>query len=196
MPAMTVPTLYSMDDDGRLMRRLAEGDEAAVRDLYARFGGAVFGLARRMLGDHHLAEEAAQQTFVQAYRAAPRFDGARGGLASWLYQICRRASIDVYRKERHHQRAVSLENVDAGELTVLPPSIEGAWERWQVDEAVAALPAHQRAVIALCSYEGYTHTEAAKALGVPVGTVKSRLFKAYRALGSRLGSAVEAPDAV
>jgi RNA polymerase sigma-70 factor (ECF subfamily) len=147
-----------------------------------------------MLGDHHLAEEATQQTFVQAYRAAARFDSSKGSLAAWMYQICRRASIDLYRRERRHRNHVPLE--EGAALMVLPPSFEAAWQRWQVDEAVATLPDHQRQVIHLCAYEHCTHVEAAERLGVPVGTVKSRLFKAYRALGDLLAHLVEAPDAV
>ena len=174
------------------MARLAAGDELAVREVYRRYGQPVFGLARRLLGDHHLAEEAAQQTFLQAYRAAGRFDASRGTVASWLYQICRRASIDLYRRERRHRQTVPLDGEERN-LTVLPPSIEGAWERWQVDEAVASLPDHQRRVIDLCSYQRYTHVEAAEVLGIPVGTVKSRLFSAYRALGERLSHLADAP---
>ena len=179
------------------MQRLAAGEEDAVREVYARYGGPIFGLARRMLGDHHLAEEATQQTFVQAYRAAARFDTSKGTVSAWLYQICRRASIDLYRRERRHRNAVGLDGDETARLTVLPAGLEAAWESWQVDEAVAALPDHQRMVIDLCAYQGFTHVEAADELGIPLGTVKSRLFKAYRTLGARLAHVVEeAPGAV
>ena len=66
------------------MEGLAVGDEEAVRALYHCFGAPVFGLARRLLRDHHLAEEATQQTFVNAFRAASRFDARRGSLRAWL----------------------------------------------------------------------------------------------------------------
>jgi RNA polymerase sigma factor (sigma-70 family) len=182
--------------DGQLMQGLALGDETAVRELYRRFGPAIYGLSRRMLSDHHLAEEATQQTFVQAYRGADRFDSNKGTLAAWIYQVCRRVCIDVYRRERRHRGGLSLDDLEARELSVVPPSIEDSWQRWQIEEAVGSLPEHQRQVINLCSFQRYTHAEAAEQLGVPVGTVKSRLFKAYRALGEMLAHVMEAPDAV
>lgn len=182
--------------EGELMKAFAAGEPESVREVYRRFGPALFGLARRMLSDHHLAEEATQQTFVQAYRAAGRYDTQKGSLASWLYQICRRVSIDIYRRERRHRDGLSLDGDEASRLSVLPPSIEEAWQKWQVDEAVGCLPDHQRQVIDLCAYQRYTHTEAAEALGIPIGTVKSRLFKAYRTLGVHLAHVAEAPDAM
>jgi RNA polymerase sigma-70 factor (ECF subfamily) len=193
---MALVTLDPVDEDASLMQRFAAGDSAAVREMYRLYGAQIFNLARRMLGDHHLAEEAAQQTFVQAFRAADRFDAGRGAVSAWLYQICRRVSIDVYRKEKRHRGTLPLDGAGDSALLVLPASIETAWVKWQIDGAVAALPQHQREVVELCSLGGHTHVEAAAKLGVPVGTVKSRLFKAYRALGNALREVVEEPDAV
>jgi RNA polymerase sigma-70 factor, ECF subfamily len=90
------------------MRRFGTGDPEAVRELYERYGRAVFTVAFRSLNDRGLAEEAVQQTFLQAWRAAGTFDPERDP-APWLYAIARRVAVDLYRRERRHQSNVSDE---------------------------------------------------------------------------------------
>lgn len=173
--------------DGRLMRRFAAGDPEASRLLYERYGGAVFTVALRALGDRSLAEEVVQQTFLKAWRAAASFDVERDP-APWLYTIARRAAVDAYRRERRHR----MDREDEAEIAVLPPSFERMWEAWEVRSAIDRLSEEERAVIRATHYLGLTHEETAERLGLPVGTVKSRSHRAHRRLAGLLGHLREA----
>jgi RNA polymerase sigma-70 factor (ECF subfamily) len=179
-----------MMDSVRIMKRLAAGDPDAVRNLYERFGPAVFTVCFRALGDRFLAEEATQQTFLQAWRAAQGFDLARDP-APWLYAIARRSAVDIYRRERRH-RADRLDRIEDREMVALPVSFEGMWEAWQVRCALDRLTPEERAVIHSTFFLGYTHEETAARLGVPLGTVKSRTFRAHKRLASILSHLGEA----
>ncbi|MGH8927914.1 MAG: RNA polymerase sigma factor [Acidimicrobiia bacterium] len=174
-------------DPVRMMRRLAAGDADAVQALYQQYGRAVFTVCLRALGDRTLAEDAAQQTFFQAWRAAESFDLKRDP-APWLYAIARRAAVDVYRRERRHR----ADRIDDPEIVALPPSFEGMWEAWEVRKAVDQLTAEERAVIECTFFLGLTHEETAGRLGVPIGTVKSRAHRAHRRLAGMLSSVREA----
>jgi RNA polymerase sigma-70 factor (ECF subfamily) len=167
--------------DQRIMRRFRSGDPDAVRQLYARYGRAVFTVAYRSLGDHAMADEVVQETFLKAWRAAARFEEGRDP-GPWLYAIARRAAVDMYRRERRH----SHERDDQTEMVALPPSFEGAWEAWEVRSALDQLTHDERTVIELTHYLGHTQSEAAEELGVPVGTVKSRSHRAHKRLAGLL----------
>jgi len=168
-------------DDRRLLDAFIRRDESAVREIYHRYGGAVFGIAMKILRDRGHAEEAAQQTFVKAWRAADRIDPDRD-IGPWLYTIARRVAIDVYRRERRHAAG----DLEDREIAVLPPSIEGAWDEWQVRLAVEALPDDERDILKYLYFLGYTQEEAAQRLDIPIGTVKSRSFRAHKKLARSL----------
>jgi RNA polymerase sigma-70 factor (ECF subfamily) len=166
--------------------RFCDGDPDAVRAVYREYGRLVYAVAYKVLGDRGLAEEATQQTFVQAWRGARRFEPTRE-LAPWLATIARRVAIDVHRREsrRSHERLDEVHNDPA--VVTLPVSAESAYEVWEVRRAVEELPAEERDVVRLQHLEGLTHAEIATRLGVPAGTVKSRSFRAHRHLAARLG---------
>ncbi|MCL1600017.1 MAG: sigma-70 family RNA polymerase sigma factor [Actinomycetia bacterium] len=168
-------------DDRRLLEAFTRRDEAAIREVYRHYGGAVFGIAMKILNDRGHADEAAQQTFVRAWQAADRVDPSRD-IGPWLYTIARRVAIDVYRRERRY----AVVELDDREIAVLPPSIEGAWEEWQVRLAVEGLPPDERDILKHTYFLGYTHQETAERLDVPVGTVKSRSHRAHRKLAQSL----------
>lgn len=176
-------------DTAVLARRLRDGDREAVRELYRAFGAAVFAVCRRPLGSRALAEEALQQTFVQAWRAAARIDPERD-LRPWVFTLARRAAIDVARREqaRHCDELSerSLPDPVAGD------SIERAWAAWRVREAVDRLPADEREVVRLQHVAGLSHVAIAEHLGVPVGTVKSRSHRAHQRLARQLSVLGEA----
>ncbi|MDH3518413.1 MAG: sigma-70 family RNA polymerase sigma factor [Acidimicrobiia bacterium] len=173
--------------DRAALRRFRAGDPEAVRVLYDRYGRAVFAVAFRALGDRSLAEEAVQQTFLQAWRAADRFDVGRDP-APWLYAIARRVAVDLYRRERRHN-VVDLDRLS--EIAVLPESFEGTWEAWQVRLAIDQLSAEEREVVRCTHYLGLTQAETAERLEIPLGTVKSRTFRAYRNLADSLTHVIE-----
>lgn len=182
-----------VEADAELAWALQRGEEEAVRELYRRYGGLVFTVAVRLLGDTHRAEEVTQHTFLQAWRNADRFEPGRD-FAPWLATIARRAAIDVQRRERRRP-ADSIEDAHPGEpgLVSLPPSAEQIEEVWSVRAAVDALESDEREIVRLQHLEGHTHAEIAERLGIPVGTVKSRSHRAHRRLAARLGHLYEEP---
>ena len=172
-------------DDVDLAARFASGDAGTIRVVYQLYGRLVYSIAYRTLGDVGLAEDATQQTFVQAWRAAATYDPSRA-LGAWLTTIARRVAIDVYRRERRHRNLESI-NSSEGALVTLPPSAEQIYDVLEVRHALAELPEHDRELIRLQHYDELTHTEIATRLDIPLGTVKSRSFRAHRRLAGLLG---------
>ena len=172
-----------------LMRRFSNGDADAVREIYDNYGKAVFTVALSALGNRGLAEEAVQQTFLQAWRAAGRFDSSREP-APWLYAIARRVAVDIYRRERRHRGRLPLDG--EADVAALPESFEQTWEAWQVRLALDKMPTDLRAIIEATHYLGLTHEETARKLGLPIGTVKSRSHRAHRRLAALLAHLEEA----
>jgi RNA polymerase sigma factor (sigma-70 family) len=169
-------------------RRFRDGDPDAVRTVYRSYAGLVLAVAYKVLGDRGFAEEAVQQTFVQAWRAAGQYDPNRE-LGPWLATIARRAAIDIHRREarRVHDNLETMTGTPHPALITLPPSAEAAYDVWEVRRAVEALPPDERDVVRLQHLEDLTQPEIAERLGIPVGTVKSRLFRAHRRLAGELG---------
>jgi RNA polymerase sigma factor (sigma-70 family) len=173
--------------DWKSISRFSEGDPGAVRDVYREYGRLVFAVAYKLLSDRDLAEEAVQQTFVQAWRASAAFDTARE-LGPWLATIARRAAIDIHRREARRSHR-SLDDVDPADpaLVNLPESVERAYEIWEVRRALNELPPDDATLIRLQHLEGFTFAEIAERLAIPLGTVKSRSFRAHRRLAGLLG---------
>jgi RNA polymerase sigma-70 factor (ECF subfamily) len=174
-------------DDTELNTRFRLGDESAVRAVYARYGGAMFAVAMSMLGNRDLAAECVQQSFVKAWRSSQSFDPERE-LRPWLATITRRVAIDIYRREAR-TRSEPRDEIDD---TVVPIAFERTWEAFEVRAALDQLPPDEREVMRLAHFEGFTHSEIATALGVPIGTIKSRSSRAHRRLASSLRHLVEA----
>ncbi len=161
-----------MDD---LVRRFVAGEETAIREVYDRYGGAVATVARSFLGRPELVEEAVQQTFLNAWRAADTFDDRRD-LAPWLYTIARRTSIDLLRRE---QRPTAGDHEPETDVAIEGIGFDEAFEAFEVRRAVDELPAEERHVVELSHRHQLTHAEIAAQLGVPLGTVKSRSARAH-----------------
>jgi RNA polymerase sigma factor (sigma-70 family) len=176
-----------MDDDTELNARFRLGDESAVRAVYQRYGGAMFAVAMSMLRDRDLAADCVQQAFVRAWRASKSFDPGRQ-LRPWLATITRRVAVDIYRREA---RTRSEPRADVDD-TVVPISFERTWEAFEVRAALDQLPEDEREVVRLAHFERLTHSEIADKLRVPVGTVKSRSFRAHRRLAGLLSHLVDA----
>jgi RNA polymerase sigma factor (sigma-70 family) len=167
--------------------RFRDGDPDAVRAVYREYGRLVYAVAFKTLGHRELAEEAAQLCFVRAWEGAQSFDPSRE-LGPWLATIARRTAIDVFRREsrRAHVPIESLPPSDRA-LVTLPVGVDEVYEVWEVRRAVDELPELERELVALQHLEGLTHGEIAERLGVPIGTVKSRSFRAHRRLAAALG---------
>jgi RNA polymerase sigma-70 factor (ECF subfamily) len=150
--------------------------ERDVREAYAAHATELYGFAVRSLGDPGLAEEAVQETFLRAWRAGDRFDPQLGSLRTWLFAILRNVVIDLGRA-----RASRPGVADGG----IEPSVEPFDEAllsWQVEEALRRIGDQHRRVLVETYYRGRPYAEIAKELGVPEGTVKSRVYYGLRAL--------------
>jgi RNA polymerase sigma factor (sigma-70 family) len=180
--------------DADTIAAFRRGDDHAVRAMYAGYGRLVFAVAHRVLGDRSLADEATQQTFVQAWRAASSFDVDRDP-APWLATIARRVAIDIQRREQRRP-ATPLDDAPSGDSSMVTaaPSAEQLWETWEVRAAIESLVPDERVVVQLQHLEGFTHQEIADRLGIAVGTVKSRSFRAHRTLATRLRHLREPSD--
>lgn len=165
-----------------LIAQFRVGDEAAVRAVHRRYGGAVRTIARSMMSEDDLIAEVVQQTFIKAWRSMDSFEDGRD-FAPWLYTIARRTAIDVLRKEKRPTTGDHEPEVDVEGPSV---SFEQTWEKLEVRRAIAELPEAERDVVRLSHLVGLTHPEIAEHLGVPVGTVKSRSGRANKRLYSAL----------
>jgi len=173
---------------GRKVRsRFRDGDPEAVRAVYGSYGRLVYAVAYRVLGDRGLAEEATQQAFLKAWRAAESLDEGRE-MGPWLATIARRVAIDVHRREARHQ-AYELESVAQADpaLVTEPQSAEALYDVWEVRRAVAELPPDEQEIVRLQHFEGLTHAQIAERLKLAPGTVKSRSFRAHKRLAAQLG---------
>jgi RNA polymerase sigma factor (sigma-70 family) len=172
--------------DREVRTRFQTGDPAAVRTVYREYGRLVYSVAYRILSDRGLAEEATQQAFLKAWRAAAGLDADRE-IGPWLATIARRAAIDLYRREAV-RAADPLDSVSPSDpaLATNPQSAEAVYDVWAVRQAVDALPEDEQQVVRLQHFEGMTHSQIAEKLGLALGTVKSRSFRAHQRLASEL----------
>jgi RNA polymerase sigma factor (sigma-70 family) len=177
----------SLAIDAHLSARFRDGDHDAVRAAYLAYGRLVYAVAYRILREPGLSEEATQQTFLKAWRSARSVDPRRE-LGPWLATIARRVSIDIYRRE-NHRAAHALDVAPSDDPALVSPAVdvEDICDVWEVRRAVSLLPGDEREVVRAQHFEGLTHEQIAARLGVPVGTVKSRSFRAHRRLASELG---------
>lgn len=150
--------------------------ERDVREAYAAHAGELYGFACRSLGDSGLAEEAVQETFLRAWRAGERFDPQIGSLRTWLFAILRNVVVDLSRA-----RAARPGLADRGIEPSVDP-LEEALLAWQVEEAMRMIGEQHRQVLVETYYRGRPYAEVAAELGVPEGTVKSRVYYGLRAL--------------
>jgi RNA polymerase sigma-70 factor (ECF subfamily) len=161
--------------------RAALATEDGVRAVYAAHGAELFRFALRSLNDRGLAEEAVQETFVRAWQAADRFDDSLGSLRTWLFAIIRNVVIDLSRA-----RAVrpALAAHDGGEdvVDLTDDSVDRVLGAWQVEEAMRMVSEEHRRALVEVHYRGRSYADVALDLRVPVGTVKSRVFYALKAM--------------
>lgn len=166
---------------GRRSGEVAGGESLrSVDALHERYAGPLFVFAMRLLGDPEAAEEVVQDTLVRAWRNADRFDPARGSLATWLFTIARNLTIDRNRRAAVRPRAVAT--LDAVDPPLSDAAVDRALEAWQMASALRGLSEEHRGVIVEAYYRGHTVNEISDRLGIPPGTVKSRLFYGLRAL--------------
>ena len=187
----TGPGGEDAERDRDAIRAVADGSGDAVALLYDRYGGTVYGLALRVLGQPDLAEEVVQDVFAQVWREAGRYDANRSTVAGWIVMLTRTRAIDRLRARKARPDVTSA--VDTSAALPLPSSETTPERHAQLAEdtrlvrgALARLPDQVRSLIELAYYEGLTHTEIAARTGIPLGTVKTRLRSAMGTLRSVL----------
>lgn len=163
-----------------LVERAARGDAAAFEDLVGLASPRLFGIAQRILRDHHLAEDVLQGTLITIWDELPRLrDPER--FDAWTYRLVVRASVTASRRERRGGGVVQLLPNDA-DTSRAPDQYRAIADRDQLDRAFQTLKPDQRAVLVLQHYAGLTLVEVADVLGIPVGTAASRTHYATRAM--------------
>lgn len=181
--------------DEELVRRAARIDPTAFTELYDRHRVMAFSLARRMLGAAR-AEDAVQEAFLSLWRGMSDYDPGRGAVRPWLMGIVRHRSIDELRRlDVHQRRRTEAEGLE--ERFAAPDSTDGqillTEQSTTVRTALSTLPEDQRHVLELAYFNGWTQTEIAERLDLPLGTVKGRTRLALDKLRSALDPSMHAP---
>lgn len=163
------------EPDVGLAERLLQRDEKALREAIAMYGRVVYGLARRVLAEPSLAEEAAQDTFLALWRRPGAFNPERGSLQAFLLGVARNKAIDLVRREESVRRAKDALMSEPEPGDGAAEDEIGIEEREEVRAALARLSPLQREAIVLAYFGGRTYREVALELGIPEGTAKTRL---------------------
>ena len=190
---MAAPNDFAHLSDEALVSLVARSDDDAFAELYDRYGSLAYGLARRVLRDASLAEDAVQDAFLTIWRTASRFSSERAPARVWILTLVHRRAVDLV---RHHERR---------RADPLPPTRGGrrrrggrdplvSLERDRVRNALRQLPDQQREAIELAYYGGFTQSELAERLGQPLGTIKSRMFSGLARLRELLEDATSEGD--
>ena len=167
-----------------VLPRIAAGDPAAVPDCIARYGGLVWALARRFLGNPTDAEDAVQDVFIELWKNASRYDPDRSSEPTYVTMIARRRLIDRKRRAGRAPAAQSLTDEPAG--TAPPVRVEIEDDAAKAAAVLAELRPDERRVIRMAVYDGCTHEEIAAATGLPVGTVKTHIRRGLLRVRERL----------
>jgi RNA polymerase sigma-70 factor, ECF subfamily len=176
--------------DEAVLALVARSEDAALAEIYDRFGAVAYGLALRVLRDEALAQDAVQDAFLAVWRTAASFSPERGAARTWVLTLVHRRAVDLVRREERRRG-------DPLESTAEPASDEltdqQAWlrfERERVQAALKRLPDQQREALELAYYGGFSQSQLAERLGEPLGTIKSRMHTGL----ARLRELLEAED--
>ncbi len=168
-----------------LVERMWDGDVDAFEVLYDRYHRLVYGVALRMSGDSRIAEDVSQTVFLKLWRSYERY--ARGNLAGWLTRVTRNQTIDVVRRLHLAASTSALEPVSSEVvLEDVCDRLEASWGRLAIVRALEQLRKEERVPIELGFFNGLTHVEIAHEIGVPLGTVKTRIRSGLQRLRSLL----------
>jgi RNA polymerase sigma-70 factor (ECF subfamily) len=181
----------ALDSVESLLIRVADGDQRSFAELYDRIAPRVLGLIKRLLIDHAQSEEVAQEVFLEIWRTATRFDPSRGAALSWVLTMAHRRAVDRVRaSQSSHDRdiKIGIRDVDR-DYDQVAESVEIRIEHERVKRAMTQLTELQREAISLAYYGGYSHSEVAKILAIPIGTVKTRLRDGMIRLRDEMGVA-------
>jgi len=171
-----------VDWEAALVQRACTGDSRAFERLYREHAGRVYGLCLRMTRDVQLAEDCTQETFINAWRALPRFE-TRSSLSTWLHRIA--VNVSLAKRRKASPVGPSLDD-EEGTGDAIEWTLETPVEVREIEAAIDALPDGARDALVLHALYGYSHGEAAQMLGVAEGTCKAQLHRARKLLRERL----------
>jgi RNA polymerase sigma-70 factor (ECF subfamily) len=172
------------DDDVALVGAIAAGDRPALARLYDRYASILLALALRIIRDRREAEDLLHDVFLEVWRSAKDYDLTRGRVRTWLIIRMRSRALDVTKSARVSRRSGDAEVLDR---IVAETDVAGSPDRQRVRAALAALTAEQRQVLELAYFDGQSCSEIAERIGIPIGTVKSRLAAGLGKLRQTLG---------
>jgi RNA polymerase sigma-70 factor (ECF subfamily) len=178
----------AVDLDG-LLAQTATGDQAAFSALYDNTAARVLGLVRRVMIDPAQSEEVTQEVFLEIWQSAPRFDPNKGRASTWIMTMAHRRAIDRIRSaqaSRNRDRAVGIRDLPTA-YDQVAETVEVRVEHERVEQAMSKLSDAQREAVTLAYFGGYTQSEVAEMLGIPLGTAKTRMRDAMIRLRRELG---------
>jgi len=164
--------------DEQIIAALAQRDLSALEELYERYSKVAYSLAYRIVGDRGSAEDVVQDAFLSVWRQAQTYKAERGKARTWLMSIVHHRSIDRLRSGASANNTIPYDELPESEDQTKPSIWQQAWSHLRGDvvrRALDRLPAEQKKSIELAYFSGYTQTEIAELMGVPLGTVKGRM---------------------
>lgn len=177
---------HRADQDAALVERYLSGDAAAFDELMRAHEDRVFGVCLRMLRDREAALDATQETFITVFRKADRFAG-RSAFSTWLYRVAVNTCYDAARKAQRRRTEQLPDATDPGDDSALD-DLAAVELRPDIEAALTSLPDEFRSAVILSDVEGLALQTVADILEVPVGTVKSRVFRGRKLLAAILGN--------
>ena len=171
------------------LRLVARGDADAFDTVYDQVAATVFGMVRRVIRDPAQSEEVTQDVLLEVWRNAAKFDPGRGSATAWVMTLAHRRAVDRVRsvqKESERERRTAVADVPFDEVA---EAVESSLERERVRRCLGSLTELQRESVTLAYYGGYTYSQVASLLGVPDGTIKTRMRDALIRLRDCLGVA-------
>jgi RNA polymerase sigma-70 factor (ECF subfamily) len=185
-------TKFSMvrpTDELELIHRITEGDDDAMRELYAQYGQRLYAFALRLTNDPATAEDVTQNTLVIAWQKATTFRGD-SRLITWLLGIVHHTAMKAIRYQPHYLDETDEENIPQNQPSLEEQALGQEMKHW-VKQGLQSLSSEHRAVLELVFYQGLSLQEVSQVLNVPLGTVKSRLSYARKHLGGALARSQE-----
>jgi RNA polymerase sigma-70 factor, ECF subfamily len=176
-------------DIARYLKLVARGDADAFDAVYDQVAATVFGIVRRVVRDPAQSEEVTQDVLLEVWRNAAKFDPGRGSATAWVMTLAHRRAVDRVRsvqKESERERRTAVADVPFDEVA---EAVESSLERERVRRCLGSLTELQRESVTLAYYGGYTYAQVASLLGVPGGTIKTRMRDALIRLRDCLGVA-------
>lgn len=175
-----------------LLGRVAHGDQAAFGELYDQIAPRVLGLVKRLLVDHAQSEEVTQEIFLEIWQSASRYEPTRGGASTWILTMAHRRAVDRIRSSqagRDRDTKIGIRDL-AVAYDHVAETVEVRIEHERVEKAMTRLTQLQRQAVSLAYYGGFSHSEVADMLHIPLGTVKTRLRDGLIRLRDELGVAL------